>query len=181
MQNSTFLVLLRPIFAAKIKIDPPSGFGRRSCEELAVIWIRIVDFFGSGAHPKSVKTFFLEITVLIFTGKILWISVKTFFFGDHLILTEKPLQSNSRLMKIWVKFVYGCNKLPKRHSPLCQILASRLDYRFKILILPEIQINHKINGSCAARLIDWLINRACPSQEDKIYIRKHGALTSKTA
>ena len=33
------------------------------------------------------------------------------FFGDHLILTEKPHQSNSRLIKIWVKFVYCCFKL----------------------------------------------------------------------
>ena len=57
MQNSTFLVLLRPIFAPKMKTAPPNGFGSRSCEELAVVWTRIVDFFGSGAHSKSVKTF----------------------------------------------------------------------------------------------------------------------------
>ena len=47
------------------------------------------------------------------------------FFVDHLIFTEKSPQSNSRLMKIWVKFVYGWIKLPKR-PPLCKILATRL-------------------------------------------------------
>ena len=29
-----------------------------------------------------------------------------FVFGDHLVLIKKKPQSNSRLMKIWVKFVY---------------------------------------------------------------------------
>ena len=42
------------------------------------------------------------------------------FFGDHLILTKKPPQSNSRLMKIWVKFVYWCFKLPKKPFPYLQ-------------------------------------------------------------
>ena len=32
-----------------------------------------------------------------------------FFFGDHLIFTEKSHQSKSVTMKIWVKFVYGTN------------------------------------------------------------------------
>ena len=161
MQNSTFLVLLRPIFAPKMKTSPPKRFGSRSCEGLAVVWTRIVEFFGSGAHPKSVKTYFLEITrfrpektfeFLILAIKTLWISVKTFFFcfcleitsirpeknpwisdfgrkkpfnfgedlfffGDHLILTEKPLESNLRLIKIWVKFVFGWIKLPKKPPP----------------------------------------------------------------
>ena len=139
MQNSTFLVLLRPIFAPKIKTAPPKGFGSRSCEKLAVVWTRIVDFFGSRAHPKSVKTFFLDhlisagktLEFLISAGKTLWISVKTFsfsffFFWNHLILTEKPPQSNVRLMKIWVKFVFGCIKLQKSLPPFCEILATRL-------------------------------------------------------
>ena len=39
------------------------------------------------------------------------------FFWDHLILTEKPHQSNSRLMKIWIKFVDWCFKLPKKPPP----------------------------------------------------------------
>ena len=36
------------------------------------------------------------------------------FFGDHLILTQKPPQFGSRLMKIWVKFVYCCFHLSKK-------------------------------------------------------------------
>ena len=60
MQNSPFLVLLRPIFAPKMKTAlPPSGFRSRSCEGLAVIWTSLVEFFGCGADPKLVKTFFL--------------------------------------------------------------------------------------------------------------------------
>ena len=52
--------------------------------------------FLSGAHSKlDMKSD--RILVKIF-----------FFFGDHLILTKKPLQSALRLMKIWVKFVDCC-------------------------------------------------------------------------
>ena len=94
------------IFAPKPKIAPPSAFGSGSCEGVAVMWTRIVEFLGSGAHPKLVKTF---------------------FFGDHLNLTEKPLQSRLRLMKIWVKFVYSYIKLPKKPPPLFEILATRLN------------------------------------------------------
>ena len=38
------------------------------------------------------------------------------FFGDHLVFTEQLPQSNSRLMKIRVKF----------EKSLCEILATRL-------------------------------------------------------
>ena len=114
MQNSTFLVLLRPIFAPKLKTPPRKRFGSRSCEGHAVIWTRIVEFFGSGAHPKSVKIFFFWRS-LISARKSLCISAKTFFFlGDHLFFTKQSPQSNLRLMKIWVKFVYGCIKLQKK-------------------------------------------------------------------
>ena len=130
MQNSTFLVILRPIFAPKLKTAPPKGFGSQSCEGHAVIWTRIVEFFGSGAHQKSVKTFFfsfffLEITCfwlekplefLILTFEFRWRPFFS-FFGDHLLFTEKLSQSNSRLMKILVKFVYGWIKLPKKPPP----------------------------------------------------------------
>ena len=70
MQNSTFLVLLRPNFAPKMKTAPPKGFENQSYEELDVVWTRMVEFFGSGAYSKSVKTF---------------------FFGDHLISARKTL------------------------------------------------------------------------------------------
>ena len=39
-----------------MKTAPPKGFGSRSCEGLAVIGTRIVEFCSCGAHPKSVKT-----------------------------------------------------------------------------------------------------------------------------
>ena len=66
----------------------------------------------------SAKTFFfLEITwfwpekpfkFLMSARKSLRISAKTFFFfGDHLIFTKNLPKSNSEIMKIWVKFVYG--------------------------------------------------------------------------
>ena len=45
MQNNTFLVLLRPIFAPKMKTAPPTGLGSRSCEGLALIWTKKVEFF----------------------------------------------------------------------------------------------------------------------------------------
>ena len=83
-QNSTFLVLLRPIFAAKTKTAPSSAFGSRSCEVLAVIWIRIVEFFGSGAHPKSVKTFFFPWRSPVF-GR------KTFFLRSPVFGWKNPL------------------------------------------------------------------------------------------
>ena len=39
------------------------------------------------------------------------------FFGDHLILTQKPPQFGSRLMKIWVEFVYCSFHLSKKPAP----------------------------------------------------------------
>ena len=46
-------------FSSKNKNSPPQkGFGSRSGEGLAVVWTEIVEFFGSGAHLKSVKIFF---------------------------------------------------------------------------------------------------------------------------
>ena len=122
MQNSTFLVLLRPIFAPKIKTAPPTEFGSKSWEGFPVIWTRIVVFFGSGAHPKSVKTFFLFWrSPDVGRQNSLNCGEDLFFFlwrgGEHLILTEKPPQYNSRLMKIWVKFDYGWIKLQKKPPP----------------------------------------------------------------
>ena len=126
MQNSTFLVLLRPIFAPKLKTAPPTGLGSRSCEGLPVIWTRKVKFFFSGAHPKFVrlilflfKTFFFSKSPN-FGWKNRFKLDKDLFFGDHLILTEKPLQFGSRLMKLWVKFVYCCFHLSKKPPPPLQ-------------------------------------------------------------
>ena len=67
-QNTTFLVLLKPIFAPKMKIAPPLGLAMRSFEGLAVIWSRKLEFFWTSPKvaPKIRLDFgedlFLEIT-----------------------------------------------------------------------------------------------------------------------
>ena len=40
------------------------------------------------------------------------------FFGDHLILTEKPHQCNSRLMKIWINSFTDVSSFQKSPPPL---------------------------------------------------------------
>ena len=99
MQNRTFLVLLRPIFAQKMKTAPPKRFGSRSSKVVAAI--RLEEPF----------------EFVISAEKFYSISVKTFFFGDHLFLGEKPPQSDSRAMKIWVKVAYSCLNLLKKPPP----------------------------------------------------------------
>ena len=69
-------------------------------------------FVFPGPHLKLVRK----------TDRI-WVKTFFFFFGDHLILTKKPPQTNSRLMKIWVKLVYCCFQLPKKPSPPLRILG----------------------------------------------------------
>ena len=44
-QKTTFLVLLRPIFARKMKKTPPAGLASRSCEGLGGILTRKLNFF----------------------------------------------------------------------------------------------------------------------------------------
>ena len=118
MQNSTFFYcFFEGDFCSKNKNSlPPNGFGSRSCKGLAVVWTRIVEFFGSGVRPKSVKTFFWR-SPDFGRKNPLNFSEDLFFFGDHLNLTEKPPQSHLRLMQVWVKFVYGCIKLQKKPPP----------------------------------------------------------------
>ena len=105
MQNSMLLVLLRPIFAPKMKIAPlPMGYGSRSCEGLAVNWTSIVNFFGSGVHAKSAKTFFWRSPN--FDRKNASIYLKT---------NENLGQVRLRLFQT------------SKNAPLCEILATRLD------------------------------------------------------
>ena len=100
MQNCTFLVLSRSIFAQKMKTAPSKRFGSRSIEVVAAI------------RPEEPFEF------VISAEKSDSISVKTFFFfGDHLFLGEKLPQSDSRAMKIWVKVAYSCPNLPKKPPP----------------------------------------------------------------
>ena len=103
--KSHFLVLLRPIFAQKMKTASPQrdlGAENRSCEGVSVIRTEEPFEFAISAGKSvsiSVKTFFFsDITCFwaekpfefpISTKKSVSISVKTFFFGDHLFLGEK--------------------------------------------------------------------------------------------
>ena len=105
-------------------------------------------FFWFWSSPKVGENLFVG-DHLNSAGKTLCISVKTFiffiFFGDHPILTAKQPQSNSRPMKIWVNFVYGCIKLPKKPPPLYEILATRLWQS-------TIYYNDIRKGGCESRL-----------------------------
>ena len=111
MQNRTFLVLFRPIFAQKMKTATPKRFGSRSSKVVAAIW------------PEE------PFELVISAEKFYSILVKTFFLGDHLFLGEKPPQSDSRAMKIWVKVAYSCLNLLKKPPPLHEILATRMRRR----------------------------------------------------
>ena len=87
MQNTTFLVLLRTIFAPKMKIAPiPMGLASRSCEGLAVIWSRKVKFY-----------FWTSLKV----GQENWVNLgeDLFFFWKHLISVGKTV---SILVKIFL-------------------------------------------------------------------------------
>ena len=88
MQNRTFLVLLRPIFAQKMKTGPPpKGCGD---EGVAVIWAEEAFEIGRKIRLNfGEDLFFLEITCFwaekpfefpISAEKSVSISVKTFFF-----------------------------------------------------------------------------------------------------
>ena len=75
MQNRTFLVLLWPIFGEKLKTaPPPKEIGLRSCEVHVVI--------------RSEKA--LEYPTL--AERAVSISLKTFFFGDHLFMGGKTFE-----------------------------------------------------------------------------------------
>ena len=156
MQNSMFLAVLRLIFALKTKTAPPNEIGVRAGEDREMMmtsrsgcqctWRPF--FFGDHLILDEEKTlwisaktfFFLEIT-WIWTEKLsefqrrpfFWRSLdfgqknilnfgEDLFFWDHLVLP----QSNSRLMKIRVKFVYGWIKIQKKPPPFCKILTTRL-------------------------------------------------------
>ena len=79
-----------------MKIALPKRFGSRSCEGLAVVWTRIVEFLGSGAHPKSVKTYFLEIT---------WFRQKNpLNFGEDLFCCwRSPAFGQKKTLNFWFR------------------------------------------------------------------------------
>ena len=100
---------------------------------LADVWTTIVECFCARAHSKLVEAFFwrspnfglknrLNFGADLFFRQSPKLGQKTrlnfgedLLFWDHLILTEKPPQSNSKLM---FKFVYCSFKLSKNPPPL---------------------------------------------------------------
>ena len=108
--------------------QPPHGIRVSICKGLAVISTRKVEFFlvertpsWSGEETEFWwRPFFFFWDHLNTAGKTVSIFVKTFFFGVHLILTEKPHQSDSRQMKIWFKLVYRCFYLSKKPPPFAK-------------------------------------------------------------
>ena len=117
MQNCTFLVLLRPICAEKMKTAPPNEFGCQSCEEVGV------------NRPK--KPFEFRISA----EKSVSFSAKTFFFWRSPVfglkkpvefrilakksvsISERPCESDLRTMKIVVKVACSCLTLSKKPPP----------------------------------------------------------------
>ena len=96
-----FLVLLRPIFGEKMKTDPPKEIGRRSCEADVVI------------RPEKAFEFPNLAEKSVSISRI------------NRPKSDKPCDSDSRTIKIWVKFVCSFLTLSKK-SPLFKILATRL-------------------------------------------------------
>ena len=124
-------MLLRPIFAQKIKTASPQrdlGAEIRSCEGVSVIRTEEPFEFVISAGKSvsiSVKTFFFFWHHLFLGGKTVWISdfdqKIRLNFGEDLFFLEitcfwakKPPQSDSRAMKMWVKVAYSCLNLPKK-------------------------------------------------------------------
>ena len=102
-----FLVVLRPIFAEKMKTaPPPKEFGCRSCEVVAVIRPEKSFEFPILAEKfvsVLVKTFFLEITCF-------WAEKP----AEISSISDKPCDSDSSTMKIRVKVACSCLTLSKK-------------------------------------------------------------------
>ena len=111
MQNSTFLVLLRPIFAPKMKTTPQRDWVAEVCEGLAVIWTRKLEFFGlTEFWWRPFLLFFVFRDHLISAGKTVSEEGEDlFFFGDHLISAGKTIstvvKTNKNLGQVrWLLF-----------------------------------------------------------------------------
>ena len=128
MQNRTSLVLLKPIFGAKIKTAPPKKIGCRSCEVHVVIRPEKACKFSilaEKSESNSVKkTFFF----LFWRSPVCGLKKRLNFRVFREIpsqFSDKPCDSDSRTRKIRVKVVCSFLTLSKK-SPLYQILATRL-------------------------------------------------------
>ena len=105
------LVLLRPIFAPKMKTAPPTGLGSRSCEGLAVMKDLLLfgpdmwSFLFSGAHPKLVRRsdWILVKTFLSFFWRSPNLGRKNRFnFGEDLFFRRSP-GFDRKTASIWFK------------------------------------------------------------------------------
>ena len=107
-------MLLRPIFAPKIKTaSPQRDRGAEIVRDLLLFVLERTQSCSGEVTEFWLRPFFFQ----ILAGKTVSIMVKAFFL-DQLILTKKPLQSDSIVMKIWVKFVYCSFHLSKKPIPL---------------------------------------------------------------
>ena len=127
MQNLTFLVLLRPIFAQKMKTAPPEGIWCRSCKGFVVIRPEEPFEFPISAEKSvsiSVKTFFFWRSP-VFGRKIrlnfqFWPKNPSQFRINRLNLIQEQWKFGSRSLTVVSLF----QKSPR--PPFFQILATRL-------------------------------------------------------
>ena len=101
MQNTLFLVLLRPIFKLKAEIAPPSALKMR-------MWLFWPWTWEEVGRNKSIPTwqkiffFIFGLQHLISGTKPFQTQVKTFFLFDlHPILSTKPLQFQMWTVSVW--------------------------------------------------------------------------------
>ena len=109
MQNCTCLVLLRLIFAKKMKTTPPKEFGFRSCEVVAVI--RPEKPFDIPILAKKNASILVKIFFFFSEITCFW-AEKPFEFPilaeKSVSMSDKPCDSDSRTMKI---LGHGCLQL----------------------------------------------------------------------
>ena len=134
MQNTTFLVAFKADFCSKNENSPLPQWDWRAddVKHLLLFGLEKWSFFFWTA-PKVGQENWLNFGEDVFFLEISWFWQKNrlnliqdwWKFGWSLP-NQTPPQSDSRLMKIWIKYVYSCFQLPKKPLPLCEFLATRL-------------------------------------------------------
>ena len=146
MQNRTFLLLFRPIFGEKLKTAPPKGnwVPKLWCRCRDSVWksVWISDSCLKIRLNFGVDLFFLFFFFFFWRPHVFGLknclnfrfSPKNqtqfrwrpfFFFGDHLFsfreipsqISDKPCETDSRIMKIRVKFLCTFHTLSKKPTP----------------------------------------------------------------
>ena len=118
MQNRTFLVLLRPIFGEKLKTASPKEIGCRSCEvDVVMRYKKKFEFRILAEKPVSIsaKTFFFFRRSPVF-GRKKRLNFRAFREVPSQF-SDKPCDTDSRPMKIWVKVVCTFLTLLKKPPP----------------------------------------------------------------